>query len=526
MKDTIKELLADFCLESRERIDRVEDGLLTLVGSRSSEREPLVQRVGLELHTLKGNSGMMGLEKLQALAHELEDELEEIDLAEPDVGPLLSGLDRMRTQIDELREPSRATDTSEPRPASPTAPESGRARDGAVRVPADRLDDLVDAVAESLIARNRLTSKIQLGVDLDADSDDYVATSMLVWTEAQEALHALSRKLEGIQEQTLQLRMVPLSTIFGKLKRIVHDEALKDGKQVRLSTSGGSTTVDKALADFAGDALGHLVRNAVHHGIEKPELRKRLGKSPRGTVHVAAAVASGMVEIDVLDDGAGIDYSALRKAARRRGLEGVAAEDPRSLLFQPKISTRTRTDLSAGRGVGLAAVREDAHLLGGSIELASEKDLGTHFRLRLPIQASITRALLVRVDSEEYALPVMTVIDTLTLDWHPQGTNPSQDCIEWRGRSLELLDLGECFGTSNSRRRNGHVVVIAAEGSERGLVVDEIEGIHQLVVKKLDRLVARAPGISGSTILGDGRVVMILDAASLACLPLPVPEAL
>jgi two-component system chemotaxis sensor kinase CheA len=525
VNDLTKELLEDFRLESRERIDRVENGLLNLTGTAHPERQPLVLMIRLELHTLKGNSAMMGFDDLQALAHDLEDEVERIDLEQPDIGPFLTGLDRMRKRIDELREAGPQPDATDADEVTITATEDAESVRDSVRVPADKLDALVDAVAETLIARNRLTNNIQLGLDLDPTSDDYITSSVHTWDQVEEALHSLSRELEAIQEQTLRLRMVPLRTLFGRLKRIVHDEALKSGKEVHLTTEGGETTVDKALADFAGDALGHLVRNAVNHGIETPDRRQRSGKPSCGTIRLAAAVVSGMVEIDLLDDGVGIDHSAVLTAARRQGLEAGDDEDLRSLVFRTGFSTRTRADLSAGRGVGLAAVRNAAHLLGGSIDLTSEKDIGTHFRLRLPTQASITRALLVRVDSERYALPVMPVIDTLALTGGADGSVAGDGQMAWRGRSLDLLDLGQSFGTSENSRRQGYVVVVASEGSERGLIVDEIEGIHQVVVKQLDRLVAGVQGISGSTILGDGRVVMILDAADLATQPLPVAQS-
>jgi two-component system chemotaxis sensor kinase CheA len=467
----------------------------------------------------------MGFDDLQTLAHELEDEIERIDLDRPALGSFLTGLDRMRARIEELGASGLSTEASASVAAPTTAAERGGSAGGSVRVPADKLDALVDAVAETLIARNRLTSNVQLGLDLDVTDDDYADASDRAWSQVEEDLHSLSRELQDLQEQTLRLRMVPLGTIFGRLKRIVHDEAHRCGKQARLTTEGGETTVDKDLADFAGDALGHLVRNAINHGIEAPEVRERAGKPNCGTIHLAAAVASGMVEIDVLDDGAGIDHSALLRAARRQGLEEGVAADLHSLVFQTGISSRTRTDLSAGRGVGLAAVRDAAHLLGGSIDLSSEKDLGTHFRLRLPTQASIMRALLVRVDQERYALPVIPVIDTLPYAGGSDRSAAGAGQMDWRGRSVDLIDLGQSFGTSASRRRYGYVLVVASEGFERGLIVDEIEGIHRIVVKQLDPLVAGVPGFSGSTILGDGRVVMILDAADLATLPLPVVES-
>ena len=259
-----------------------------------------------------------------------------------------------------------------------------------------------------------------------------------------------------------------MSTLFGKLKRIVHDEALKSGKEARLTTQGGETTVDKALADFAGDALGHLVRNAVNHGIERPKNRQRSGKSPCGTIHLAAAVASGMVEIDLLDDGAGIDHSALLAAARRHGLEAGDAEDLHSLVFQTGISTRTQTDLSAGRGVGLAAVRNAAHLLGGSIALTSEKDLGTHFQSPPPDPGFDHPS----TPGEGRQRKIRPAGDTRHR--HPGACRrlgrvwtQCDEQMNWRGRSLDLLDLGQCFGTSESRRQHGYVVVVGTARRER-----------------------------------------------------------
>ena len=186
----------------------------------------------------------------------------------------------MRIRIEKLGEPAPQPDASGADEVTTNATESELSVRDSVRVPADKLDALVDAVAETLIARNRLTNNIQHGLDLDAANNDYITSSVRTWGQVEEALHSLSKELEAIQEQTLRLRMVPLSTLFGKLKRIVHDEALKSGKEARLTTEGGETTVDKALADFAGDALGHLVRNAVNHGIETPENRLQSGKPP------------------------------------------------------------------------------------------------------------------------------------------------------------------------------------------------------------------------------------------------------
>ncbi len=325
----------------------------------------------------------------------------------------------------------------------------------------------------------------------------------------------LAKTLERIQEAVMRLRLVPLHTLLQHLHRLVYDESRREGKQVRFEVTGGDTTLDKALIEMASEALGHLVRNAVIHGIEPPDERAAAGKPRQGRVRLTASTSPSEVLIEVEDDGRGIDRRAITESARRRGLEVAADETLATLLFRPGISTRRDADLSAGRGIGLSAVKESAERHGGRVEVSSRPGQGSQFRLRLPLSVSITRALLLRADGEDYAVPLSAVIESLQLapgDGHQLN---QAEVFRWRRQLLSLLDLGLAFGTAERPREGGFVVIIESGGRHRGLVVDRLLGIREIVVKGLDPVVGSPQGILGSTILGDGRAILILDPAGI-----------
>jgi two-component system chemotaxis sensor kinase CheA len=317
--------------------------------------------------------------------------------------------------------------------------------------------------------------------------------------------------------------MVPLATLFRSLRRMVHDEAVRTDKEAAFETAGGETPLDRGLLEVASEALGHLVRNAVIHGLETPEERLRAGK-PRATVRVAAEADTREVRIDVVDDGRGIRRDELLAEADRRGLVLAAGADPVALLFQAGFSTHGEADLGAGRGIGLAAVQEAVSRRGGRIEVFTEEGAGTLFRLRLPLSVSIIRALLVASDGEDYALPLGAMEEAFRLDAGQVHDINGGMVLARPGGLLPLLDLGYCLGTSAVRRRSGYAVVLGADGARRAVGVDGIQGIRELVVKRLDPWVGRHPAVAGSTILGDGRAVLLLDPAGLAGLsPLAAP---
>ncbi len=500
MDESLSQLLEEFLLEARERAARVEHALLDLEDSLPDRRALLLERARRELHTLKGNAGMLGLGGPQRLAHRLEDMVEGLAPVAPEVAPVLDELDRLRLELAELASGAGGAAPGEP--------------DSWLRVAPARLDELMAAVAEGLTHRHRLALAVGHGRQLDPGDPGFAERSADAWEAAGEALHALEVDLRRLEEEVQGLRMVPLRTLFAPLRRIVSDGARQTGKRARLLTGGGEATLDRSLVGLAGDALGHLVRNAVLHGIETPAERQRRGKSAAGTVAVQAAVEGDLVRLTVEDDGAGLDRDGLRDAARRLGVEETRLDDLHTLVFLPGLTTRRAADLGAGRGIGLAAVLEAARAAGGGVEVASEPGRGTRFTLSLPLQVTLTRVLRVAADGREYALPVRAVVDTA----RRPGGDGGGSTVEWRGHRLPVLDLGQALGTSVTPRRDGYLAVVGAEGRVRGLLVDQLVGLQQVVVSDLDEVAGRPAGIGGTTVLGDGRVLLILDPTTLTTL--------
>ncbi|MFZ2493991.1 MAG: Hpt domain-containing protein, partial [Thermoanaerobaculia bacterium] len=338
-------LLDDFLLESQERVTRVEELLLQASDAAAGDREALLDEARRELHTLKGNAGMMGLEELQSVAHALEDSLADLGNAD-DFQPLLALLDTYKASMDGLKGATAETQAqAERRPDAGV--EATSRTPGSVRVPFTTLDDLVDLLAEMVIFRNRLEDAVGRGASAAEDRQP--------WEEVEEAHEALGKTLSFIQDRVMGLRMVPLKTLFGSLRRIVHDESRRTGRLARLDTVGGDTPMDKALLEVASEALGHLVRNAITHGLELPRDRQLAGKPTEGTVRLTALVNANEVWIDVLDDGQGIDRAKLLRTAEERGIAVGTGADVLEVLFEPGFSTREVADVAAGRGIGLSA---------------------------------------------------------------------------------------------------------------------------------------------------------------------------
>jgi two-component system chemotaxis sensor kinase CheA len=512
-------LFQDYALDARERLDRVEQWLLTIEMLGAAERTERLAQLKAELHTLKGNSGMMGLTELQQAAHAMEDIVVAAASAPLDVAALLPSVDAFRQRLIDLGERTpdeRRTAEAPPDPSGATAV----ATPASVRVPFAVLDPLLDHLAELVILRNHLAETIGDGRKAAAD-----APARAAWDATELAFEALDRSLAHVQSGVMGLRLTPLESLFGSLQRIVFDVAHREGKQVRLVTEGGETPLDKALLDLAAEALGHLVRNAVVHAIELPAARMAAGKRALGQVRVRAAARGDEVVIEVADDGAGIDAAKLVAVAAERGVTVPPGAGPFDVLFESGFTTKVVTDLSAGRGVGLSAVRDAVRRQGGRIEVRSTVGRGSIFRLHLPLSVSIVRAMLLRVDGELYALPLPHIVESRHFaDGDDHEVNHA-GVIRWRDAVIPLLDLGLHYGTAPRRRRTGYVVVIEGFGKHRGLVADAILGMQEVVVRGLDPILGRPAGVSGSTVLGDGRPILILDPRSLIQVELFVEEA-
>lgn len=523
MDEAFSGLMDDYLLDARERLARVEELLLEIPRADRSRLKTILEETRRELHTLKGNSGMMGMKQLQALAHRAEDCVDHLEAEEaPDVRPLLEIVDSVRRILESARndgDPETERPPAEsPAAARPGVPDNDGAGSssssttttttGSMRVPFSALDELVELLAEMVIFRNRLSDAVANGRSgRDAAKG---------WEDVSAAEESLGKTLGFIQDRVMKMRMMPLQSLFRHLHRIVFEEGRKEKKQVRLITSGGETPMDKALLETASEALGHLIRNAVIHGIEPPDVRSAMGKPVEGTVRLTACTRGNEVAIEVEDDGQGIDRQGIAKTAADRGMDPAAGDGAYSLLFLPGFSTKADADLSAGRGMGLSAAMKAVQKIGGRIEVCSEAGAGSLFRLHMPLSVSITRALIIRADGEEYALPLSAIMESLHFSKAGDGHEINHaGTYRWREGVIPLLDLGQVFGTHRGIRKRGFVVIFQADGRHRGLIGDELPGIKEIVVKALDPMVGYPPGLAGSTILGDGRVVLILDARGL-----------
>lgn len=499
MSEQFDSFLADFVLDAQERCDRLEELLIAAIERDGTERDTALDDAKRELHTLKGNAGMMGLKELQSAAHQLEDRVAGTDPHAPEFRALLAEVDAYRRLVNEAA----ASGTDEALAAAVAAPRNTLRT---VRVEFTALDELVDLLAEMVVFRNRLDDAIQRA-DPTRRTDE--------WQRVAEAQDALSKTLAIIQDRIMAVRMVPLRALFGPLRRIVHDESGDTAKQVHFEADGGETPMDKALLECASEALGHLVRNAVVHGIERPSVRLASGKRIEGTIRLAATTHSDEVTIEVSDDGAGIDRDAVLASAMARGINIAGVRDALELLFHSGMTTRADSDMSSGRGMGLSAALEAVRRVGGDIEVVTAAGKGTTFRLRMPLSVSIMRALTVRADGEDYALPLASIAESIRLREGDAHLINNAGVVNWRGKVLPLLDLGLVMGSCTELRTGGFVVVIEGDGKQRGIIVDDLSGMREIVVKGLGEIGSVPRGIAGATILGDGRVLLILDPKSL-----------
>jgi two-component system chemotaxis sensor kinase CheA len=321
-----------------------------------------------------------------------------------------------------------------------------------------------------------------------------------------------------LQELVMKVRMVPLGRTFQPFARSVRDLAQATGKQVRLELAGEDVEVDTTLAELVRDPLTHLVRNALDHGLETPEARQAQGKSPTGTLALRAFHEAGSVVVQVSDDGAGLDRARVAARARAHGLLGPdeALEEAAllRLIFEPGFSTAERVTELSGRGVGLDVVRRNVEVLRGSLSVESTPGQGTTFTLRLPLTLSIIEGFSVGVGAETYVLPLEHVLECVEL---PADERPASrtGVLNLRGGPLPFLRLREHFGLGGERPPRESVVVLRHGAGRAGLAVDLLLGQGQTVIKPLGQLCQGLPGLSGSTLLGDGRVALILDVPAL-----------
>jgi len=379
-----------------------------------------------------------------------------------------------------------------------------------VRVDFAKLDHLLDLVGELIVHRTKLNELARPIADLAPEGGP----------ELLAAVHQVASVSTQLQETIMDVRMLPIRHVFERFPRLVRDLAHQQGKQVELVLQGEDTRVDKAVIDEIGEPLVHLIRNAVDHGIEAPAVRAARGKPQSGTIVLSAAQESNQVVITLVDDGGGIDAWEVRRRALERRLiaedEALSDRDAIQLIFTEGFSTaRTVTDVS-GRGVGLDVVVRSMEHLNGLIEAETIPGAGTKFTLQLPLTLAIITVLIVEVGAESYALPSGAVVESLRYAKGDVARIGGRDTLRVRDRIVPLVRLAELFGTRTSAGQAGYAVIVGRGEKRLGLAVDRLRGQQDVVIKALDPAVSEtAVGIAGATILGDGRVMLILDVAAL-----------
>ena len=373
-----------------------------------------------------------------------------------------------------------------------------------VRVQSDRLDDLMDQIGELVIAQARLT-----GLAEGIGDPSLTATA-----------EEIERLITGLRDSTLSIRMLPIGSVFGKFRRVVRDLSAELGKTVVLATEGEDTELDKNVIDKLSEPLVHIIRNSVDHGIEPVETRRAAGKSEQATVRMIARQAGGDVLVTIADDGGGLKSEKIRERALERGL--IAAEDDLSekeihqLIFAPGFSTAETLSSVSGRGVGMDAVRSVITDLGGSVEVGSTRGEGTQITLRLPLTLAIIEGLLVRIAGRSFVIPLAAVDECVERTRHETRTDSGRAILQIREELVPFVDLERLFGLEEAQGERARRIVITRTGKRRvGLVVSEIVGQHQTVIKPLSPYHADIEGLAGSTILGDGSVALILDPVAL-----------
>lgn len=372
-----------------------------------------------------------------------------------------------------------------------------------LRVRADKLDELINLVGELVIAG----ASAQMIAKRSGD------------TAGEEAASTISALVEDIRDASLQLRMVPIGETFQRFQRVVRDTAQELGKNIELRITGADTELDKTVVEKLSDPLMHLVRNSLDHGIESADKRAKAGKSAVGHVSLNAFHESGSIVIEVADDGSGLDLERIHEKALAKHLvkpdQELTDQEIQQLIFEPGFSTAEAVTNISGRGVGMDVVRKNIEALRGSIEVDSIAGHGCTFRIRLPLTLAIIDGFLVQVGDSSFVVPLDAVVECVELSARQQMDVRSREFIDLRGEVLPIVQLRDIFNIDSATGRRQNVVVVRYAGLKAGLVVDQLLGEYQTVIKSLGRLFAHLQGISGSTILGTGDVALILDVASL-----------
>ena len=401
-----------------------------------------------------------------------------------------------------------ATDTY----TGPDRRRAAAAEAASIRVPVDKVDRLIDLVGELVITQSMIAQTV-------------AAFSPAKLPALMEAVAQMDRHARELHERMMGVRMIPIKTLFARFPRLLRDLAGPAGKQVVLETQGEETELDKTVIERIADPLTHLVRNAIDHGLERPEARQAAGKPATGCIRLGAYQQGGNVFLEITDDGRGLDRDKILAKAHASGLvsadEALSDEQVFALIFRPGFSTADAITAISGRGVGMDVVRQNVEALGGSIAIQTELGRRTTFRVKLPLTLAIVDGQVVAVGPQSFVVPVMSIVESVQpRREHLNRVLGSGETITIRNRVLPLIRLHRVFGVTprSEDPTTGLVVVVEHDGRPAALLVDELLSQQQVVIKSLESNFEKVRGVAGATILGDGRVTLILDVPGLLAL--------
>ena len=557
------EILESFNIETKEIMEKLGQELLEL--EKSPGDAELHNSIFRAVHTIKGTSSFLGFEQLTALAHKSEDVLNKVrkgDLAVTTEGMdvLVEAYDMLKLLLQRIAEknaervdlttivakleslaegsvggatpdtpvelpaaPAVAEGTgsrqsasplvreSNPPPASSGALHHAKIVDSTIRVDVTRLDGLMNLVGELVLGRNRLS---QIAFQLGEQHEDVAVAKDLAETSSQ--IDFLTTEL---QMAVMKTRMVPIAKVFNKLPRLIRDLCKEMGKEIDLQITGEETELDKSIIEELNDPLVHIIRNAADHGVELPGERREKGKPEKGVVKVKAEHVGNNIVISIRDDGKGMDPEKLKLKGIEKGLiteekaREMSKQEAFNLIFAPGFSTALKVTNVSGRGVGMDVVRTNISKLKGIIEIESGVGLGSAFVIKLPLTLAIIQGLLVEANNEIFAIPLGSVLEVVRARQEDMSTINGHEVIRLRNAVLPLARISEVYGSTSGAAMDGwrNIVVIGLAEQRLGVVVNSLLGKKEVVIKSLGDYLGKVPGIAGSTILGDGRVIMIVD---------------
>jgi len=535
-------IIQTFLADSHENLRIMEEALIVL--ETKPDDTEILQTIFRVAHTFKGDASLLGFERLMEFAHTLESLLEilqdrvifvtselitllleSVDCLRQMISEAIAGIEEMnplhRAVLKKITDKLSLVVNTEETPITKQAfieekvgsdliieeikPITEKTK--IIRVNIDKLDKMLTLTSEIAIARGCLTTMLE-------------KTGGLVTKDLLEAHQKADLLYLELQELVMKVRMVHVGPVFRQYIRTVRDLAVMHGKAVRLVIEDGNVEADTTIVDNLRAALTHILRNAVDHGIEIPERRKSQGKDPCGTIVIKAYHEGSNIVVEIIDDGMGINKKQIIEKVRKKGkileAEELSDNEIYDMLFEPGFSTAEHvTDLS-GRGIGMDAVRQNIEAIRGSIEIESKETEGTKIILRLPLTLAIIDGFCIGVGTETYVIPLDSVVECLALAEQEHNQNDDTGVVNLRGEVLPYIRLRNLFSLNGALTTRENLVVVKHGNDRIGLVVETLYGETQIVIKPLGKLFQHLQGISGSAILGNGRVALILDIPAIS----------